>query len=246
VDWARKQPGVTVISLSWGAKEHPGQSNLNSFLTTPAGHTGITFVASSGDFGAVAEFPGTSANVVSVGGTDLIVDAGGTYTGEIAWSKSGGGPSRFEKAAAYQQMVSNSERRIAPDVSYNSGTFVAIVCTVPSTGQQQWLLEGGTSAGAPQWAGLFAITNQLRVAGGAHTLDGASQTLPALYSPALAGDFHDITTGSNGFAAGPGFDVATGLGTPHAEKVIQHLAQLPDTVGGVAVAVALTPPANVK
>ena len=45
------------------------------------------------------------------------------------------------------------------------------------------------------------------------TLDGPSQTLPALYSMA-ASNFHDITSGNNGFAAGPGYDLVTGIGSP--------------------------------
>ena len=73
---------------------------------------------------------------------------------------------------------------------------------------------GGTSLAAPAWAALIAIADQGRVAVGGTTLDGATQTLPALYSLPST-DFHDITTGSNGtFSAGPGYDYATGLGTP--------------------------------
>ena len=30
----------------------------------------------------------------------------------------------------------------------------------------------------------------------------------------FSSDFNDVTTGSNGYAAGPGYDLATGLGTP--------------------------------
>ena len=83
---------------------------------------------------------------------------------------------------------------------------------------------GGTSLAAPAWAALIAIADQGRVAVGGTTLDGASQTLPALYSLPSA-DFHDITTGSNGtFSAGPGYDYATGLGTPVANLLAPDLA----------------------
>ena len=66
----------------------------------------------------------------------------------------------------------------------------------------------GTSLSSPCWAGLIAIVNQGRVADGGTTLNSGSnptQTLQALYS-LPAGDFHDITSGYNGFNAGPGYD----------------------------------------
>ena len=59
---------------------------------------------------------------------------------------------------------------------------------------------------------------------GGTTLDGATQTLPALYALPSA-DFHDITTGGNGvFNAGPGYDESTGLGTPVADLLAPDLA----------------------
>ena len=54
---AANQPGVSVVSMSWGFTE--GQNALaadeamyDQYLTTPAGHQGVTFVASAGDYGA--------------------------------------------------------------------------------------------------------------------------------------------------------------------------------------------------
>ncbi len=88
-------------------------------------------------------------------------------------------------------------------------------------GSGPWIEIGGTSVAAPAWAGLIAIANQGR--GGA-SLDGATQTLPALYNLPSA-DFHDITSGSNGdFSAGPGYDEVTGLGTPQANLLVPALA----------------------
>ena len=76
---------------------------------------------------------------------------------------------------------------------------------------------------APSWAGLIAIVNQGRVLAGGTTLDGPSQTLPALYSLPDS-DFHDILYGSNGgFNAGPGYDEVTGLGSPNGSLLIPDL-----------------------
>jgi subtilase family serine protease len=59
VNYARSQPGVVTVSMSWGASEFSGEtsSSYQSYFTTPAGHTGITFVGASGDSGAPAIWP---------------------------------------------------------------------------------------------------------------------------------------------------------------------------------------------
>ena len=38
-----------------------------------------------------------------------------------------------------------------------------------------------------------------------------------------AADFHDITTGNNGFAAGPGYNLVTGIGSPIANNLVPDL-----------------------
>ena len=81
--------------------------------------------------------------------------------------------------------------------------------------------------GAPCWAGLIALADQMRVSAGLTTLDGPSQTLPRLYSLPAA-DFHDITsgssTGNSTYTAAPGYDLVTGLGTPVANLLVPALA----------------------
>jgi len=50
-------------------------------------------------------------------------------------------------------------------------------------------------------------------------------TLYGIYNSANYGnDFHDITTGNNGFAAGVGYDLATGIGSPKANTLVPALA----------------------
>src|SRR5262249_5578829 len=105
-------PGVSVVSMSWGVVEGQDvlardQALYDQYLTTPAGHRGVTFVASTGDLGAgVPQYPAFSPNVVSVGGTSLGVSGSNSYAGEAAWGYydvsagafvgSGGGVSRYE------------------------------------------------------------------------------------------------------------------------------------------------------
>jgi hypothetical protein len=227
VNWARQQPGVSVVTMSFGGGEFAGESSLDGYFTTPAGHNGVTFVASTGDSGAPGGYPAFSPNVLAVGGTTLSVGSGGSYAGESAWSDGGGGLSTQEGQPAYQHGVvtQSSTQRAIPDVSFDADptSGVAVYDTVNNSASAPWWQVGGTSLAAPAWAALIAITDQLRVASGQSTLDGPSQTLPAIYK-LPASDFHDITTGSNGYAAGPGYDLATGRGSPIANRLIPDLA----------------------
>src|SRR5205823_5599138 len=91
VDWARHQSGVSVVSMSWGGGEFSSETSYDGYFTTPSGHKGVTFVASSGDNGAVSSWPAVSPNVLSVGGTSLRTDSVGNYISETGWSGSGGG-----------------------------------------------------------------------------------------------------------------------------------------------------------
>jgi hypothetical protein len=222
VDYARAQANVSVISMSWGAGEFPGETSLDAHFTTPKGHQGITFVASSGDNGAGVSWPSISPNVVSVGGTSLTLTSSGDYRSESAWSGSGGGYSPYEPEPAYQKSVQGTGLRTNPDVAYDANPNTGYYVYDGSYTTPGWYQVGGTSAGAPQWAGLIAVANQARVQSGKTTLDGPSQTLPAIYSmPAT--NFHDVTTGSNGYSAKVGYDLATGRGSPNVPLVVQSL-----------------------
>jgi len=65
-------PGVSAVSNSWGIDgERPDEAVLDSAFTTPSGHQGVTFLASTGDNGAPGGYPAYSPNVVAVGGTTL-------------------------------------------------------------------------------------------------------------------------------------------------------------------------------
>jgi subtilase family serine protease len=234
VNFARYQAGVSVVSMSWGGGESPDQTSYDGYFTTPYGHKGITFIASSGDQGAWngAEFPATSPNVLAVGGTTLYTDSRGTYYGESGWGNgngaSGGGYSSIESEPWYQYGVQSSGARTVPDVSMDAdpNTGCMIFCTTPSTRRGSWSQIGGTSAAAPMWAALIAIADQGHALGGRGTLDGATQTLPAIYSSRMTGDFHDITQGFNGYSAGYGYDLVTGRGTPMAFNVVRDLMQV--------------------
>ena len=233
-NFARNQPGVSVVSMSWAGSEFTGESTYDSYFTTPAGHTGVTFVAASGDTGSAGapDWPSVSPNVLAVGGTQLSLGASGAYLGETAWSGSSGGLSINEPQPAYQRGVVTQSvtQRAVPDVSYDAST--ASPYAVYDTSEGGWLMVGGTSAGAPQWSALVAIADQGRALAGEGALDGASQTLPLLYQ-LPAGDFHDVVSGSNGAdSAGAGYDLVTGRGSPIANLIVAGLVGSTSTSNG--------------
>ncbi|HEY2837972.1 MAG TPA: S53 family peptidase, partial [Pirellulales bacterium] len=132
VNTARSYAGVSVVSMSWGSGEFSSERQYDQYFTTPAGHTGVTFVASAGDNGAQAMWPAVSPNVMSVGGTTL-----SSSGSETAWSGSGGGYSRFETEPSFQRTVQTTGVRSSPDVSYNANpnTGFAVYDTVAAGGR---------------------------------------------------------------------------------------------------------------
>jgi len=196
----------------------------------------------------------------------LLSDAG-TYGGEQAWNEispfgdpgaGGGAPSAVFDAPPWQRSL-HTKDRLVPDVSYNAalvgGALVILSCrpnpadhgvtldpTCVDPSRQGYISVGGTSAGAPQWAAIVALANQVRMSQAKAPLGLIS---PLLYDlardkRAYARDFNDITTGSNaldlralgapapsefGFAAAPGYDLATGLGTPNVANLLGDLAR---------------------
>ncbi len=229
VDYARGQPGVVAVSMSWGGSEFSGETAYDSHFTTPAGHAGEVFVAASGDTGGQVSYPAASPNVLSVGGTTLNVNSAGNYLSETAWSGSGGGISAYEPKPSYQSGVKQSAtKRTVPDVAYdaNPNTGVGVYDSFSYEGQSGWFQVGGTSEGAPQWSALIAIADQLRGAAGPL----GNSFLSDIYSLPST-DFHDIVSGKAGRnSAGPGYDLVTGLGSPVANLIVQGLLTAPAVV----------------
>jgi hypothetical protein len=227
VDYAASQPGVSAVSMSWGSGEFPSETSSDGHF---AGHPGVTFVATSGDSGAPPSYPAVSPNVLAVGGTTLRLNSDNTWSSETGWGGSGGGISLYEAKPTYQGGVPQSAtQRTSPDVAYDAdpNTGFPVYDSYGQTGGN-WIQVGGTSAGAPQWSALVAIADQGRTLAGQGPLDSSAETLGKLYSMPGA-NFHDILVGNNGFPAGPGYDLVTGLGSPIADRVV---ASLVNPVGG--------------
>jgi subtilase family serine protease len=221
IAYAAKQSAVTVISNSWGSPEFSGETTIDSYCK----QTAKVCVFSSGDNGSPGLYPAASPYVLAVGGTTLQLDSAGTVLGETAWSGSGGSTSPYEKKPAYQTSRNPTTQRGIPDVSYDAdpATGFPVYDSVPYAGQSGWFQLGGTSAGAPQWAGIIAVADQQRKAAGKAVFaawNSRSLTFPAhtaLYG--VSTGLADITSGTNGTCgatctATTGYDFVTGLGSP--------------------------------
>lgn len=247
IDYARHQPGVVAVSMSFGGGEFPGVNQMDSVFTTPAGHTGITFVASSGDDaipglpGSDVIYPSSSPNVLAVGGTSVFPN-GTSYGAELAWNLpqplshpgpnifrtgSGGGISTVSAQPTYQLNIQSTGKRTTPDVAWAADgyTYFPVYINDAYVGPAGWYTGGGTSLSAPMWAGLIAVVNQGRVAAGKAPLANIQQLVYQLPSSV----FHDITYGEEGGSATTplepykGYDFYTGLGTPYADRVVREL-----------------------
>src|SRR4051794_22555322 len=156
IDTARNIPGVSVVSMSFSGTESTTELSRDPYLTTPAGHTGVTFMACTGDVGSPAQWPACSPNAVAVGGTTLTTDADGNYLSESGWSGSGGGVSLYESKPSFQSALPYA-MRATPDVSYNAdraSAFSVYDSITTPNGNSGWLRVYGTSAGAPQISAL--------------------------------------------------------------------------------------------
>ena len=119
MNFAAQQPGVSVVSSSLGFNEFSSEVNLNSLLTTPSGHNGVTYFAPTGDgnTGYQLQYPSVSPNVVAVSATTLNLSANGAYQSETAWSLATGGQSQ-EPEPLYQDVVNTTGSRETPDVAF--------------------------------------------------------------------------------------------------------------------------------
>jgi len=234
-------PLPTTIGCSWGWTP-ADPSTLDPYFERMAAQ-GQSFFAASGDYSTwslpspyTAAWPADDANVVSVGGTDLITaSAGGSWSSETAWVGSGGGISPNGIAIpAWQQfpgVINSSNRgstalRNGPDVSANAN-WSFYTCADQTTCLANEY--GGTSFAAPMWAGYIALVNQQLAANGQPTIGFLNPTIYAQnVTSAYDTDFHDITSGVSGsYSAVTGYDLVTGWGSPNGQNLISALVGPP-------------------
>ena len=190
-----------------------------------------------------------SPNVTAVGGTQFFpnYNGGGNDVGDVpeeVWNEkdsahgifgaSGGGASNIFPKPSYQTGpgVPDDSKRDLPDVSLAAGVvfrpgFYAVIENHGSAGLGCCL--GGTSIGTPIWAGITELLTQ-KLGQRVGNLNPTLYQLGQKADPAAG--LRDVTSGDNGFprtgvagfSAGPGYDLATGWGTPDIATFIAAFA----------------------
>jgi subtilase family serine protease len=223
-----------VISTSWGtceAIEGSVPARAQATLFEEAAVQGQTVIAASGDDGSndcgngqeSVDDPASQPWVTAVGATSL--QASGNAVWNDTFGASGGGPSRLWPVPAYQRTAALTQTDVTCGAAGNACREVPDLSIDgdPATGYTAyylgaWRAVGGSSVSAPAIAALTALADASPACGG-HSLGFLN---PALYHVAAADPdaFAGVTAGSNGsdsvagFAAGPGYNMASGLGTP--------------------------------
>jgi pseudomonalisin len=207
------------------------------------------------------------------------------YIPEGAWNEpmngsqfqvagTGGGVSAFISTPSYQTgtgVPSARAGRYTPDVAFTAsihdGYFACVAANNQCTGNGPFSLFAGTSAAAPDMAGIAALLNQKEgsaqgplnptlyqlaatpannvfndVTVGSSGVTGCVVTTPSICNNSTAGP-NSLTGGLSGYLVGTGFDEATGLGSIN---VANLLTNWNSSVTTTTTALAIAPPSPVN
>jgi subtilase family serine protease len=239
--------GETCMNPSIFAAQHKvfelaAAEHMTVFASAGDSGSALPDCNNDGGYFLSASTPASDPLVTGVGGTHLNANfTTGRYQSETVWNDSGtavdigaggGGYSTKYPRPSYQAFANHNAARGVPDVAFNADIFggVLAACSECGAGPGAFFIFAGTSSGSPQWSAITALADQ--AAG--HRLGFLNRTLYTigLVRPIYNFAFHDITTGNNawdvtgvpGYSAGPGWDPATGLGSPNAGHLISLLS----------------------
>jgi subtilase family serine protease len=253
ISLAAGDPSIHLVSNSWGGLEPPGGDGFEQAATNEFKHAaavGTTFLFASGDSGFVSSttkpvFPTASPWVASVGGTTLQMDSHfHRRVSETVWNSIGtlvgpstnGGGSGCASGPLFRRQSwehgwtgATCRGRAYPDFSADADPLNSpaeyILDGVPTT-------TGGTSFAAPIWTGLLADTDRFLQARH-HALVGfvpmavgrlVWNSRTHTVSPLASRVFYDVRCGYNGATTAPGWDEATGWGSPNWFALTEALA----------------------
>lgn len=222
----------SVIHMGFGCPEFSGQTSLENYFTNQS----IVYVASSGNTSNVVNYPSSSPNVCSVGGTTLTINQNYTRLNETTCDSSGNGPSIYESLPTYQNNISNItvNKRVTPDVAFVADNKTGFV--IFSGGS--YYSTSGTSVSTAIFSGFLAISNQLRKSSSKKmlttvALSTSNQLQKYMYQNIYANNannsnytqgFYDIINGNNGiYSATIVYDYCCGLGSGNANSLCNQL-----------------------
>jgi kumamolisin len=147
-----------------------------------------------------------------VGGTVLLLDAGGARADELAWRNSGSGQSAWFDAPSWQ---TTAGKRAVSDVALAAGPYWMY-------GFGAWRDLRGTSFSAPVFAAMIAVINSARRTAGKPPVGLFNRTLYT--DAAVQAALRDVVAGeTSSHRAGPGWDYPTGWGAPDAKALAEVL-----------------------
>jgi hypothetical protein len=229
--------GVNIVSMPFGAEE-TGSENYGPPPFSSA--SGVVWIAASGD-SSRPSFPATHSGVIAVGGTTAQLDTSNALNSEAAWVNAGAGMSMVAEMPSFQMIPSVQERnttayRSVPDVAFNAD---------PANGAQiylsvfgGWVVVGGTSVSTAFFTGVVADVVADRKANrkaaltsipgkGVLLQDSLYKLMSTNGGPTNSTVLNDVVAGIAGegsYPAGPGYDIATGLGSLNVQKFIEYMA----------------------
>jgi hypothetical protein len=209
-----------IISCSWGSSvagttlSAANQALAAAIATAVANGIVVIFSAGNGGWG----FPGQHPDVISAGGVFLEADGSMRASNYTSGFASNAYPGRNVPdvsglvgdlpKAAYIMLPLQAGDQI--DTGNAGGTHPNGDETASNDG---WAAFSGTSAAAPQLAGVAALIKE-----------ACPHLTPADIKDILMRTARDVTTGTNhpnfGNAAGPGYDLATGAGLVDAQRAV--------------------------
>jgi hypothetical protein len=234
----RATAGITVALVQAVSAAFQDAAIQGRTVCIASGDTGTD--SKVGDGKAHVQYPGSDPWVLSVGGTTVGNISGGNFDEYVwndphpsNWGTTGGGISDFFPVPGYQANASvpasvndsSHHGRGVPDVAGNANDASGYSDVFWNGGQG---LGSGTSASAPQWAGLIAVIN-------AALGVNVGFVNPAIYALGGAG-FRDIVPGAGpadnsnngvtGYPAGAGWDACTGWGSPDGVALLAALRSI--------------------
>jgi hypothetical protein len=227
--------GVHVVLMPFGADETGSQYYGAPFAPAP----GVVWIAASGD-SSKPSFPATHPGVIAVGGTSARLNPDNTLQSQTAWESAGAGMSMVAEMPGFQMIPSVQEAnttayRSVPDVAFNAdpGSGAHVYSSVNGG----HLVVGGTSVSSAFFAGVVAIAMQSRNAQNKPLLtsipgqgvllqDSLYRLMSTNGGPTNSTVLNDVVDGYAGagaYPAGPGYDIATGLGSLNVPNFIEYM-----------------------
>jgi len=250
LNWHGRTAVVSIMEQVLATAAAAGISYIAS--TGDSGTSGCfaQFKTAAPEFEALAvQYPATSQWITAVGGTNLELNTDNSIQHSGVWNDNTwygvatglggtGGTSTMIDRPWYQgaDLTGAGAMRTVPDVSLFADPYPGYPIF-----QGSWSIIGGTSAATPLFAGMTLLLGQEGRAAGQQPLGFLN---PLLYQLGNSGGdgaaaIMDITVGNNDTIAtncclaGPGYDLASGWGSPLAQRMSQVLAPPTVAVSGV-------------